>query len=170
MARLMPSVYASRELQAVVVSVKALNRDVRRDLANRTRQTMNPVWRDLINRRAVTPQDRAILAKGARIAAGNPPKAIAASSRRALPGGLVPADDWSSFEAGTRRPNRRATWRRRSPEGTLHDVRGFPERQLPNYRRGGYVVFPAFKELAERLVSLWVQSLMKSVYDAVERR
>lgn len=170
MARIMPSVFASRELQAVVVSVKALPRDVRRDLSRRTRETMNPVWRDLVSRRAVTEQDRVILAKGARIAAGNPPKAIAASSTRPLSGGLRPADRWSSFAYGTRRPNRRATWRRRSADGTWHDVTGYPERQLPNYRRAGYVIRPAFRELAPRLISLWVQSLMRAVYDAIERR
>lgn len=166
----MPSVYARRELQAVVVSMKALPRDVRSAVNKGTRETMNPVWRDLVARKARTPQDRAVLVKGARIAAGNPPRAIAASSRRPLAGGLRPADNAAAFEGGARNPNKRGRWSRRTPSGGTTTVQGWPDRQLPRHHRGGRVVYPAFRELAPRLVSLWVQTVMRKTYDALERR
>lgn len=170
MARVMASVYASRELQAAVLSMKAVPAEIRRRIARNTREVMNPEWRDLVSRNARTTQERLILARGARIGGTNPPRAIAASSTRRLSGGLVPAESYTSFEAGTRRPNRRATWRRRSPEGTPHDVHGWPERQLPDYRKGGFVVYPAFREIAPRFVSLWVQTIIWTVYDKIEGR
>ncbi|MFD5334108.1 hypothetical protein ACFWH7_19600 [Cellulosimicrobium cellulans] len=170
MTRLMPSVYARRELRAVVVSVKALPREVRRAISQGTRDTMNPVWRNLVTSKARTPLEKAALAKGARIAAGNPPKAIAASSVRPLAGGLRPANAAAVLEAGSKRRDQRGTWPRRSPEGGSHLVHGWPNRQLVVYRRGGYVVFPAFRELGPRLTQLWVQTVMRKTYDALERR
>lgn len=170
MTRVMPSVYARRELQAVVVSVKALPRDVRRAVSQGTRETMNPVWRGVVANHARTPQQRAVLAKGARIAAGNPPRAVAGSSMRPLSGGLRPGEDTRAFEMGARNPNRRGTWVRRSPSGASHQVRGYPDRPLPRHHRGGHVIYPAFKELAPRLTSLWVQTVIRKTYDALERR
>lgn len=172
---LMPSAAAVRELHAVVVSMKALPAKLRATVRTDTRTTMGPVWKQLVTGNARTTQERAVLAggtsgAGVRIAGTNPPVLVAASSRRARSGGLVPADDYSSVELGTRRPNLRATWSRTSPEGTRHQVRGWPERQLQNYRKGGYVVFPAVREIAPRIVKFWTASIVRHVYDALERR
>jgi prophage tail gpP-like protein len=168
----MPSVFASRELQAVVASVKALPPVVRRIVRSDTRAVMQPEWRAAVARNARTDQERAVLAGGASMAGvvikgTNPPVLVAASSRRRLRGGLVPAEDAAAFAAGTRRANERRTWRRRSPEGTTHTVQGWPNRQLQDFRRGGYVIYPAFRELAPRVVSYWTQSLMRAVADAL---
>jgi len=168
----MPSVHVSRELQAVVASVKALPPVVRRIVRNDTRAVMQPEWRAVVARHARTNQERAVLAGGGRMAGvvikgTNPPVLVAASSTRRLRGGLVPAEDAAAFSAGTRRPDLRGTWDRRSPEGTVHEVHGWPNRQLQDFRRGGYVIYPAFRELAPRVMSYWTQSLMRAVADAL---
>lgn len=167
--RMMPSVYARRELRAAVAAMKLMRREVKNDVNRGTRQTMNPVWRAEVSSRASTTQQQKVLARGARIKAGNPPRAVAGTSRRPLPGGLVPAEDALVFEVGSKRRDRKVTFTRRSPKGTTHQVTR-RNRQLPAYRATGRVVFPAFQNVAPRMVSLWVQTIVRKTYDALERR
>jgi hypothetical protein len=106
---------------------------------------MNPVWRSLVDEHASSPIDKRVLAKGARVAAGNPPTAIAASSRRPLSGGFIPADDWPGREFGANR-NATTTYTRRSPAGTTHQVTRHTRRQLPARNPSGRVVYAAVRQ------------------------
>lgn len=157
----------SRELQAAVLAFKAADRDLRKRINAATRQTMNPVWRAELAERARTPLDRAVIVKGARIAAGNPPVAVAATSTRALRGGLVPAAAWPGVELGARR-DRTTTYSRRSPSGGTHRVTRHTRRQLPARRAGGRIALPAMQEMGPRLASLWVQLIVRVYRDAAE--
>lgn len=164
----MISVFGSREIRAVVLAIKLASRDLRNDLNRATRETMNPVWRSLVEQHAVTPLDRAVIAKGARILPGNPPVAVAATSRRRLKGGLVPADKWHAVEFGADR-DKTTTYDRKSPRGTVHSVTRHTARQLPDRRRDGRVAFRAFAEIAPRMVALWVQLVVKKYAEAAEK-
>ena len=53
---------APREIRAAVLAMRRADKDIRRDVMTRTRNTMNPVWRAEIDRRTVYPQDRLVLA------------------------------------------------------------------------------------------------------------
>lgn len=164
----MLSVRGSRELQATVLALKQARRDIRNDINRTTRQVMNPVWRGLVADRASTPLARRVLNTGVRVAAGNPPQLIAAGSRRALPGGLVPASDWHGVEFGAN-PDQVTTYRRRSKNGGTHPVRRHTTRQLPRRTRAGRVVWPAVRDIAPRLASLWVQMVVRKFAEATEK-
>ena len=163
----MISVRDHDELKAVVLALKAADRDLRSDINRATRETLNPVWRGLVETHATYKRDHAILAKGARIKAGNPPVAVAASSRRKLRGGLIPANQWHAVEFGANRDETR-TYQRRSPKGTVHKVTRHTRRQLPPRYRKGTTVYPAFAEFAPRAVSLWVQLIIRKYNEAAE--
>jgi hypothetical protein len=156
-----------REAQAAVLAFKAADRDLRKRINTATRETMNPVWRSLVDEHASSPIDKRVLAKGARVAAGNPPTAIAASSRRPLSGGFIPADDWPGREFGANR-NATTTYTRRSPAGTTHQVTRHTRRQLPARNPSGRVVYAAVRKIAPRLASLWVQLIVRTYYDAAD--
>lgn len=170
MLRVTPPVTATRELQAAVLSMKSMDRRLRSDVNRMTRTTFNPVWRDELNKRATTRVQRAVIAKGARIAAGNPPAAVAASSTRALRGGLRPADNPWPFEVGSKNRGRLVSVTRRTKSGGRVTFRRAAARQLRPYNRKGYAALPALREVAPRVVSGWVQLIVRSVYDALERR
>lgn len=123
---------------------------------------MGPVWTSLVDRYAAGSLDRRVLTAGARIAAGNPPVATAATSRRRLSGGLMPAEAWPAFEFGADR-NKRTTYRRKGATVTRRT-----RRQLPSRNPRGRVVFKAFREIAPRNVSLWVQIIVKTYNDAAK--
>lgn len=159
--------HAPAAIRAAVLALKAADRGLRSDINKATRVVMSPVWKELITRRSRTRRDRAVLAKGVRIKAGNPPAGIAANSSRALRGGLVPGQQWQVFEFGAD-PGRVTTYDRKSRNGGTHKVTRHTTRQLPGVSRTGHVVYPSLKAFVPRLVSLWVQTIVRTYHDAAE--
>jgi hypothetical protein len=161
---------SSRELQAVVLALKAMDRSLARDLRRDTVKIMNPVWKSLVAEKASWHMDDRVIVKGARIKGGNPPTMIAAASRRALSGGLVPVQSWPGFEFGADR-NRTTTYARRNRRsGGSHQVTRHTTRQLARRVPKGRVAFPAAAEIGPRLASLWVQTVVRRVHEAAEGR
>lgn len=161
-----------RALQAAVLAFKAADRNLRSDINKATRETMNPVWRGLVAQNATGKgglTDR-LLGPGARVAAGNPPVAKAAQSTRGVGRGrsLRPADDFGPWEFGVPNREKYTRYRRTSPKGKPHNVRRRTMRGLPQGDRSGRVVYPAFAEIAPRMVSLWVQLIVRKYHEAAE--
>jgi len=167
-AVLQPSAKSVVLLRGVVLALKVVEKPVRADISRETRGTLNPVWRDAVASRARTPMDAAVFGKGARIAAGNPARAVAASSRRALSGGFVPDRDGGALEFGVDR-NKETTYTRRGKHST-HQVTRHTRRGLPPRNRRGRVVYPAFAEFGPRLTSMWVQIVVRNIHKALEER
>lgn len=158
---------APAQVRAAVLALKRAGRDLRSDINKATRAEMTPVWKSLVESAARTSQDTAVLAKGARIKAGNPPAGQAATSRRALSGGLKPADNWQSIEFGADR-NKTSTYTRKSKNGGSHQVTRHASKQLPQRIRTGRVVYPALAQIGPRLASLWVQIIVRKYAEAAE--
>jgi hypothetical protein len=163
-----PSAKTSSLLKGVALALKVVEKPIRADISKETRGTMNPVWRDAVAARARSRMDAAVFGKGARIAAGNPARAVAASSRRSLSGGFTPDRDGRALEFGADR-NATTTYRRTTRHGT-HDVTRHTRRGLPPRNRKGRVVFPAFAEVAPRMVSMWVQIVVRNIHESLEER
>lgn len=163
-----PSAKSSSLLKGVALALKVIEKPVRAEISKETRGTLNPVWRDAVASRARTRMDAAVFGKGARIAAGNPARAVAASSRRALSGGFTPDRDGRALEFGVDR-NKESTYSRRSRNGT-HQVTRHTRRGLPARNRRGRVVYPAFAEFGPRLTSMWVQIVVRNIHKALEER
>ena len=161
------SVRGSRELQAVVLAIRGARSDLRNDTNRATRQTFNPVWREELARRARTDQDRQVIVKGARIMPGSPPVAVAATSKRPLRGGLVPADQWHAVEFGAAQTTV-ATYTRTSRKGKSHQVTRHTTRGLPPRYRKGRVAFPVMHDLGPRVTALWVQLVVRRFAESME--
>lgn len=165
----MISVKGDDRLKAAVLAMKSADRDLKKDINNATRQVMGPVWVQEVNAHAKTNLDRLIIAKGARIKAGNPPVAVAASSTKKLSNGLTPATTWAPFEFGGYY-QRVTRYSRKSPRGKSHKVTRHTSHQLPRRNTAGRVAYQAFAEIAPRAVSLWTQLVVKKYYQSFEGR
>lgn len=162
----------NRELQASVLSFKAADRNLRKEINQRTRDTLNPVWRSVVadnlaGRDALT---HSLLVGGVRIAAGNPAVAKAAQSRRAIGKGkrLIPTRDYFIAEFGVNR-DKKTTYQRKNRKGSgTHTVTRRVNAGKPRRVPEGRVVFPAFAEVGPRMVSLWVQTIVRTYHDAAE--
>jgi hypothetical protein len=152
-------------LRAVALGLKATDKQTKADIAKATRTTLNPIWTEAISRRAGRSRmDTAVFGKGARIAAGNPSRAVAASSRRSLSGGFIPDRDGKAMEFGADR-EKKTTYDRKGHSVTRRTRRGLP---APNRR--GRVVYPAWADTAPRMVSLWVQIAVRNFHEALEKK
>lgn len=160
-----------RELQAVVLAMKAADRSIKREINKRTRDTMNPVWKSLVEaNQAGLPAAQVRLLGGVRIKAGNPPVAQAAQSRRAIGRrkDLRPVERYYLAEFGVGDREAYSVYDRKSPKGKVHKVKRRTMRAWPARTPDGRVVYPAFEEFAPRAVSLWVQTVMRTYFDAAE--
>jgi hypothetical protein len=165
-----PSAATSKQFAAVALALKLVERNVRNDINRETRATLNPVWRSVVNSNAVSQMDRLVLAKGARVKPGNPTVLTAASSRRPLSGGLVPDEDARVWEFGSPKREKVKKYQRRNRAGSgSHTVTRHTSRQLPAPDKGR-VVYKSFAEIAPRLTSLWVQIVVRNIYEAHEKR
>lgn len=169
-ARVVPSVYALREFQAVVLALRLMNKDLRTEIARATREDLNPTWKALVALEAQRHQDYKILTPGTRIAAGIPPAAVAASGNKKLSGGGTPNSLGRAFEFGAVNRNAvRGYDRKNRKTGGTHKVTRHTQRQLPAATRQGRVIYPAFAEFAPRMVTLWVKLVVRKTYDAFEK-
>lgn len=158
-----------RELRAAVLAVRAADKDIRRVISQDMRSTMNPVWRSELATRATRSRDQ-LLTAGARIAGGNPPALITASSRRRIGsgGGLIPVEHWPGFEYGTDQA-RSSTYTRHRAGYKPHQVtRNVLAGHPPRYRNGR-VIGPTARQILPRIASYWVQAVVKTFLDAAEK-
>jgi hypothetical protein len=161
-----PSVESLAEFKAAALALKAASKELRSDINKATRATVGPIWKEEIAERAGAHiMAQKVLTKGARVAAGNPARAIAGSSRKALSGGLVPDRSGRAFEFGSNNRNAKQSYRV-NRGGKSYTVKRRTRRQLPPFRAKGYVVMPAWRGTAPRMVSLYTQLIMKKVYEA----
>lgn len=153
-----------RELRAAVLAMKRADATIRRDISQRMRATMGPVWKDAVNQHLTGAgrMEAAMLTPGVRIAAGNPPALVAASSRRKIGNGLIPDQHAPGWEFGAGDGTSQVTNRR----GTTY--RRHAKRHLPARRRAGHVVYPAAARVLPRIAAYWVQSIVKAFMDAAE--
>jgi hypothetical protein len=162
--RVQPSAKDVRELKAITLGLKLVDKDIRRDMSKSIRDTLNPIWRQAIESLLGTKMDRLIFGPGARIAPGNPAKAMAGTSRRGLGDGLTPVEGARAWEFGapTRIPHE-TTYDREGHQVTRHT-----KRQVPQAKKTGRVVYPAFAKFGPRMVSLWVQIIVRVIHEKLE--
>lgn len=158
------------ELRGAVLALKAVDRDIRNAINRATRRELGGIWKDELQGRVSRfPRvDQLVLGKGA-LRAGNPIRLKAATSTRPLSGGLVPNLKAKGFEFGTDDREHKTTYTRRNRRnGGTHQVTRRTMRHLPRRTPEGRVIWPAAAETVPRITSLWVQIIVKHIYDAAE--
>lgn len=161
------SVRDVRELKATVLAFARLPATIRTEINRQTRAQANPIWQGEIAEHTRSKMDALVIAKGARVKAGNPPVLQAATSTRPIGGRLRPADEWAAFEFGANR-GKRSTYDRRKKRGGRAKVTRHTAAQLPTRIRKGRVAYPSAAESIPRLASLWVQTVVRCVHEAAE--
>jgi hypothetical protein len=143
------SALGNAELRATVLAVKALDKDIRKNIRTQTRSVAGREWTEALRSEAKTVQQSRMLVKTARVRVSDQNVMVtsASSKRRALSGGATPFQHGKAFEFGS------------------HKGHG---RQLPPVKRGGYVFYPAAAEMIPRLLSLWSQTTFRTVAEALE--
>lgn len=159
----------SREIQAVIFLMKKTGKELRTRIYAESRRVLGQEWTFTLAEKARTPLEHRTLVRGARIRVGTQGfSVLAATSRKALPGGLKPSESWPAVEFGA--DPRVATVETTSTKGKKYTVRKTINKQLRPRKRQGYVVMPAAREIGVRLVSFWVELVVREYRDAFDRQ
>lgn len=134
-----------RAVRGAALVLARADRDVKNRVARETRSRLKPLWTRLVDSRAVTPLERAVYMTSSRPAVSVSSlggKLVTAQRNRALSGGLRPgAGDWPFVEFGSSKD---------------HARRG----QLPYYRAGGRIAFPAVTFWAPAAAKVWLATIV----------
>jgi hypothetical protein len=127
--------------------MQSADREIQSAIRQSTRAIAAPVWREELNARPASEQQSRMLVQTARVQASSNTITLtsAGSKRKALSGGATPFRLGKAYEFGSKRG-----------------------RGMPGTKRGGYVVYPALADVAPRVISMWAQTVMRTVHDALE--
>lgn len=148
----------SRELQATVLAIRGAERTVRLDINREARGRISPLWKSEVTGRARTELEQRVIGAGVRATASDRGVTFyAATSRRPLKGGLIPADQWQGSEYGAT-TKRLPAVRQRSRSGKPYTRPLLVNVQYRDRSPRGRVAMPSASQVGTKLVALWVET------------
>jgi len=158
------SVFASEELQAVVLSVKKLPADVRKQIRQQTSRVAKTIWTEEVTRSGAGAGALAnqTLVRTATVQVRDNRITLIAGGKGSLIRSAPTLAKAAEFGANTEYFGP-AT----STKGKRY--KRHTQRQLPKFAPRGRVVYPAASRAIPRVASLWVQTFVRSIHEAFER-
>lgn len=145
----------SPELQAAVLALRQADRHIKRSINRDARAQLTPVWQAGLSRKARGPLERRAILPGAKITAGDRRlTAAAATSRRKLSGGLIPALDYPALEWGAK--PRKRNIHGRSRRGSPYQYSRTINTQFRPRTEHGHVAMAAAGDVIGEAVVLWL--------------
>jgi hypothetical protein len=159
----------SRELQAIVLALAQTDKVIQSRIRKHTRAEIIPEFkRGLAEHAQTRPQFRVIVDTAAATMSNTTVKLTAGTKGKPLKGGLNPRTDARALEFGTiDREKKREYWTN-SRHGNPYKLTRRTNRQMPSYRRQGWVFYPTSNQLIPRFLSLWAATTIKTMADALE--
>lgn len=163
------TVFGSKELQAVILALKTLDRDTKTEIRKHTKDMAGQEWGAALKENASTKLEHRVLANTGRVRVSDQNVTLtSATVGRALKGGLQPKRDAAAVEFGADAEMVRYTATSRT--GRRYDVKRNTRAQLRPRNRKGYVVYPAAADIIPRIASLWIQTASRTIFDKLEGR
>lgn len=161
------TVFGSKELQAVILALKTLDRDTRAEIRKHTKTMASTEWGQTLTEHASTKLEHAVLARTGRARVSDQNVTLtSATVGRALKGGLQPKRDAAAVEFGA--DAQVVPYTATSRTGTRYEVRRNTRAQLRPRNRKGYVVYPSAASIIPRIASLWIQTTARTIFDKLE--
>ena len=162
---------SSRELQAVILALKVMDKELSSQITKHTRALSQEEFRKAMAEQAETRLEHRVLVDTARVAVSTQNITLtSASVGRPLSGGLNPKTQFGGVEFGANR-NQVQTYSRKSKNGGRHQVTRHTSNQLRWRKRGGYVFYPAVnKNFIARVFRMWAQTTVRTLAEAFEER
>lgn len=158
----------SRELLATIYAIRSLDKTIAKMNRQETKRIAAPEWKRALAERADTRLEHRVLVDTSVVSVSNQNVRVQSASKgRPLTGGLAPKADYPAIEFGADR-SRKTTYQRRGPSGRPHKVTRHTARGMKPRNGSGYVFFPAAREMIPRLASLWVQTTVRTIANALE--
>ena len=169
------SALASREIQLLVLTLREAEPEIRKAINNASKEVIKTIWKQEIAEAASIAGGRTqrarfrVLVKTANVSVGNKGVTLtSATTGRPLPGGLNGKEDWRALEFG--RPKYVRTVEFTSSLGKSYNQVRNVTAQLDGVTDKGSVFYPAARHAIPRILALWVQTSVRTLFDLVEGR
>lgn len=163
------SIFASKEFQAVAGAMRVLDRETKKRIRQETKDMTSREWAREVAETASTRLEHRVLVKTARVRVSDQNVSLSSASvGRSLSGGLKPSESFAAVEFGA--DPKKVAYTARSRRGRTFQVKRNTRAQLRPRNSAGYVVYPAAANIIPRIASLWVQTVMRTTYEALEER
>lgn len=159
---------SSRELQALILSVRQANKEVQAQIRRHTKPMVQAEWRKALAEQSLTKVANIVLVNTARVTVSNQNVTLKSGGlAKKLSGGAKAFEISKQYEFGA--SPHKITYQGRRGNKTF-PVRRMVTNQLPRENRKGYVVYPAAASIIPRIASLWVQTAVRTFAEALERK
>lgn len=163
------TIFGSKELQAVVLAMRTLDRDSRKEIRKHVKDMAQPAWQQALAENAQTRLEHRVLARTGRVRVSDQNVTLtAASVGRPLAGGLQPKQQYHAVEFGADPED--VTYTATSKNGKRYKVTRNTRAQLRPRNAKGYVVYPAAAEMIPRIAAMFVQTVVRTVHEKLETR
>lgn len=160
-------VLKSRELLATIYALRAIDSTLQKMVRVHTKKMAEPEWKKALAERADTRLEHRVIVDTSVVSVSNQNVRIQSAGKgRPLSGGLNPKVNYPPVEFGAHAKGK--TYERRSKKGGTHRVTRVINTQFKPFNGRGYVFWPAAREMVPRLASLWVQTTVKTIGNALE--
>lgn len=160
-------VFESRELQYTLAALKVLPRELTKQTRKHTKKLADVEWQKGLQKQAATPLQRAVLARTAVTSATNSNVAMKSATKGRMSSGLPTSILAAGAEFGGD-PNAYSRYSRRSKNGGSHTVTRRTMRGFGYHRSRGRLVFPVAQNIAPRIGSIFVQTLLRTTAETFE--
>jgi len=161
------NVFASKELQATIVALKTMDRELAKQTRAAVKSVGQPEWQDAVKANVTTRLESRVLGDTARVAVSDQNVTLksAAMGKKLSQYGATPSELAHSAEFGADREYVGSTISPKGKRYTRHTRRQFEARN-----RKGRVVYPAAAKFIPRMAALYVQTTVRTLYEAFEKK
>lgn len=163
------NVFESEELQQFLLALKTVPKETAKMTRKYTKEMVDKEWKAGLAKRAVSPIQRAVLVRTA-VSSVTPTNVIMKSATKGKVSSGTPSQVLASGAEFGADMDAYSKYTRRSPKGKTHQVTRRVNRAFGWHRgREGRVVFPTAQDLAPRIASLYVQTLLRTTAEILEK-
>jgi hypothetical protein len=151
-------------LRTVTLAMRGLDGEVRKQINSHTKRNAEPMWKEATRANADNRLQTRVLADTARVGVTDLNVTLRAGGAGRLSSGTSTGILSAAVAFGANPGKLIAT---RSRAGRQYKRKQGAAFNRP--RRGGYVVYPAAREVIPRIASLRVQTVIRTVHEAIEK-
>ena len=152
---------------ATILALRSIDKTLQTQVRKHTKAIVEPEWKQALAQRADTRLEHRVIVDTAVVSVSNQNVRVTSANKgRPLSGGLNPKVDWAAVEFGSGKKT--TTFSRKSKNGGTHKVTRKGGASLKGRSRTGYVFWPAAENMIPRIASLWVQTTVKTIANALE--
>jgi len=164
------SAKSSVEVRAAAAAFRLAPKEIKRAVTTGTKEAFKDDWQRAVRTAASRgpggPQRAQMLRNAGSVnIIGTQPLKLAAYKSGRLKGGLTSKDEYYAYEFGDAHKDH-VRYASHSRSGRRYVMVRRTQEQLPPRVKEGYSVYPVVSGFIPRIVSFWVQSIVRSYYDA----